>query len=488
MKRNLTPLNMIVLALFYVSTPVFAQNAELSNSSTPLKNADKVENLQQIIEEQQKQLDAQQKQLNGQREQLQLLRQQLQELAESPTPTKQSAEKQSSEASSAGEFSRRRDSQTRRRDRAQSLEDWEGSFKVDGSNTRFKIGGFVRFDAIHDNDAITTPGLFETAAIVTRDPTKAEGADGQTSFSVSPSRLFIESRTPIKDHRLTTYISMDLFGDSSTTTPEPRLRQAYGEVTNLLFGGDLLAGQIWSTVSDLEAVPDTLDFEGPQSRFGDRLPIVRWTRSLSKSLKLAIAAESPNKHIIQGADSLTAWPDGVIALAWDSVPIHLMGSLIARDLRASFNDGPTDSAFGWGGSISGKVGTPFIAEKDFMTFSATYGEGVGSGFFDAPPDAVFDRTSTRLEAIPVFGYFASFEHWWSWQFRSALVYGAIKANNRSSQPPNSYKKTQYASANFIWEPTKRWLIGVEGLWGKREDKDGADGSVFRALFSTQFNF
>lgn len=201
-----------------------------------------------------------------------------------------------------------------------------------------------------------------------------------------------------------------------------------------------------------------------------------------------IAAETANGHTIQGADSLTAWPDGVFSVVWDRVPVHLMGSFVARDLRASFNNGPTESVLGWGGSFSGKVGMPFIAEKDFMTFSATYGEGIGSGFYDAPPDAVFDSTVTRLEAIPVFGYFASYEHWWDRQFRSTLVYGALKANNRSSQPPDSFKKSQYASANIVWVLTERWLIGVEGLWGKREDKDGADGTVFRTLFTTQFNF
>jgi hypothetical protein len=201
-----------------------------------------------------------------------------------------------------------------------------------------------------------------------------------------------------------------------------------------------------------------------------------------------VAAETPDNHIIQRADSLTAWPDGVLSMVWDQAPIHLMGSFVARDLRASFDNGPTDTAFGWGGSVSGRVGVPFMAEKDFMTFSVTYGEGIGSDFNDEPPDAVFDSTGTSLEAIPVFGYFASFEHWWSRQFRSTFVYGALKEGNRSAQPPDYFKKTQYTSGNLVWVPNSRWLLGVEGLWGKREDKDGADVTDFRTQFTTRFTF
>jgi len=359
---------------------------------------------------------------------------------------------------------------------------------VEGLNTRFKIGGFAELDVIHDTDAIATPGEFVTSAIVTGDATKAEGSDGQTSFSVNPTRLYVETRTPFKQHRLRTFLSMDLFGDSTSTGPDPRLRQAYGELTNILFGRDLLAGQAWSTFSDLEAFPNTLDFEGPNSFFGTRQPLVRWSRGVADGLKLQAAAETPDNHIIHGADSLRAWPDGVLSLTWDHAPVYLMGSAVVRDLRASFNNGSTETAVGWGGSISGKLGIPLLGEKDFLTFSVTYGEGIGSGFNDAPPDAVFDSAGSSLEAIPVFGYFVSYEHWWSSQFNSTFVYGALDADNRAAQPPDSFDKTQYASGNLIWMPTERWLLGVEGLWGKRVDKDGADGTVFRTQLTGRFTF
>ena len=33
-----------------------------------------------------------------------------------------------------------------------------------------------------------------------------------------------------------------------------------------------------------------------------------------------------------------------------------------------------------------------------------------------------------------------------------------------------------------------WLLGFESLWGKREDKDGADGTDFRTQFTSRFSF
>ncbi len=488
MRNTLTFSLKIAILVFLLSTPLFAEDAELGSVSDRQDHDAKVENLQQIIEEQQRQLDAQQKQLEVQRQQLQNLRQQEEELAQGPAPAKAPAAEQTATAPSEGEFSRRTDIHTTRRDQAQPHDEWQGSFGVEGLNTRFKVGGFVELDMIHDTDAIATPGEFVTSAIVTGDATKAEGSDGQTSFSVNPTRLYVETRTPVKQGRLTTFLSMDFFGDSTSTGPDLRLRQAYGELTNILFGGDLLVGQTWSTLADLEAWPNTLDFEGPNSFFGTRQPLVRWTRGVADGLKVLVAAETPDNHIIQGADSLTAWPDGVLSMVWDHAPVQMMGSVVARDLRASFNNGPTETAFGWGASISGKLGIPFLVEKDFLTFSVTYGEGIGSGFNDAPPDAVFDSAGSSLEAIPVFGWFVSYEHWWSRPFSSTFVYGALDVDNRAAQPPDSFDKSQYASANLVWMPTERWLFGIEGLWGKRVDKDGEDGTDFRTQFTTRFIF
>ncbi len=479
--KNVLILLCMGLSLFLLLPPVFADD------SLDLQRV--VELQQKQLEEQQRQIDAQQRQLEEQRTMLLDMQQKIKGLTQVAAPPERPDTKTVAAKPSDASSPRRTDTQTTRRDKAHPHEEWQGSFGVESLNTRFRIGGFAELDVIHDTDAIASKGQFITSTIQTGDDAaKADGADGQTNFSVSPTRLYVETRTPIQQHRLTTFLSMDFYGDALGVSPDPRMRQAYGELSDIFLGGDLLAGQAWTTFADLEAFPNTLDFQGPNSFFGTRQPLVRWTRGIGDGLKLMVAAETPDNHIIQGADSLTAWPDGVLSLAWGQTPVHLMGSFVARDLRASLNNGPTETAFGWGGSVSGKVGVPFVAEKDFMTFSVTYGEGIGSEFNDQPSDAVFDSAGTGLEAIPVFGWFASYQHWWNRQFNSTVVYGFLKADNRDVQSPDSFKSSQYASGNFIWMPDKRWLLGIEGLWGEREDKDGADGTDFRTQFTTRFSF
>ncbi|MGB5573033.1 MAG: hypothetical protein WBO69_06620, partial [Thermoanaerobaculia bacterium] len=159
-------------------------------------------------------------------------------------------------------------------DKPQEAEpDWPGSFSLFGSQTRLAVGGFVQLDVIYDSDAIGAPCQFITATIPTDGGTPEEGADGQTNFCVNTSRLTFESRTPTKLGRLKTFISVDLFGDALSTSPELRMRQAYGELSGALGGGDLLFGQSWGTYVDLDAWPDILDFEGPDSAIAVRQPM-----------------------------------------------------------------------------------------------------------------------------------------------------------------------------------------------------------------------
>jgi len=377
---------------------------------------------------------------------------------------------------------------TEQHDQAQRPDPWAGAFPVEGADTDVKIGGFLEFNAIHDTDAISTPGEFVTSDIATGNAADAQGADGGTRVSVQPSRLYIGTRTPIEGRRLTTVVSVDLFGESSRTSPDLRLRHAYAELTDAVLGGDLLLGKAWSTFAELEAFPNTLDFEGPNSFFGIRRPLLRWTRAMGGGLSLLLGAETPSNHSIEGAASWTRWPDGVLAVTLDRGPASLKTALVARDLRAALNDGTRASTVGWGASLAGRIRVPDSRSRDFVTFSLTYGRGIGSGFNDAPADAVFDSTSRSLKALETFGWFAGVQHGWHPKLYSVLVYGELRQDNEPFQSVDAFRKTQYASANLVWTPVEQWLFGVELLYGTRKDRNGADGSDRRTLFTTRFSF
>jgi len=492
----------IVAALFFVVLgmlgPVIVAAADTKTSPEDTSDAQR---LLRVIEEQQKRLDAQDEELAEQQKALQGLRKEVETLqGQSGIPAPTGIAGETAAPSQAKEKSFKAAG-------AAEKEEWPGFYRVPGTNTQFKIGGFAELDIIHDTNDVQTPSAFVTQAIRTRGP--REG-DGQTSFSVQATRLSLATRTPLEGstldgmpRRVTTFISADFFNNLGSTTPELRLRQAYGEVSNFLhLGGDLLLGQAWSTYTNLYAVPNTLEFWAPNSIFGTRAPLVRWTMPFGDEWKLKLAAEGPNVRNIPGVDtneidssdptvnveSRTNWPDGVVALSWERELFNLSGAFVARDLRARTDDGDKASAFGWGATFQGRINMPDILKDDFMQFSLTYGEGIGSLMNDFPPDAVYDVVDNDLKPLETLAWFVTYHHQWSPKFHSLATFGWLEQDNRNVQGPTAYKETQYSSLGLAWTPDPRWLLGTEVVYGRREDKDGKSGSNVRTVITSRFNF
>jgi hypothetical protein len=385
-------------------------------------------------------------------------------------------------------------------------EEWPGSFAMQGTDTRMKITGFTELDVVHDSNNVYTPTAFVTQAIQTRGQGKG---NGQTSFSVQATRFGIETQTPLegstpeRPRQVKTVIAADFFNDVGSSNPDLRLREAYGEVSDFQrSGGDLLLGQTWSTYTNLYAIPSTLEFWAPNSIFGARTPMLRWTQPVGDGLALKLAAEAANlrNFELDDADEIDSsdptvsvenrprWPDGVVALFWDREPFNLSGGLIARDLRARTDDGHMESAFGWGATLQGRIGMPDPIENDFLQFALTYGQGIGSLFNDYPPDATYDVADNDLEPIDTLGVLVGYQHWWNPQFYSLATYGLLKQDNQDIQLPTAYHETRYTSLNLTWTPDPRWLLGGEVVYGSREDKDGTSGSNIRTVLMGRFNF
>lgn len=364
-----------------------------------------------------------------------------------------------------------------------------GYFTFDSINTTITLGGRAQLNVIYDRGQIATPNDFVTAAIVTGNDPDSPIDDRRTSVLMNSTRLIGTSHTDFGNkNAFLTYASADFQGKSRSRSPNIRLRQLYGEFQSPFLGGSLRVGQAWTIFTDATTWPDTLDLEGPGSSLQLRRPLVCYYHDLADHLQLLFALEQRNNQDFDEAFSTSRWPDGVLATVYDDGTNRVKAAAILRDLRAENERRQSDRTLGWGLNATGRVTADFLPEGDLFTFGAAGGAGIGSIYDDSPPDGVFDTATGTLEALPVFGYYIGYQHFWTPKWSSTASYAALRIDNEPTQTVDALSRTKYFSANIIWTPWDRFLIGVEFLRGQREDKNRKNGTDSRIQFTTRYYF
>ena len=373
-----------------------------------------------------------------------------------------------------------------------------GAVKLPGTDISVKFGGFVKLNLIHDFDPIENDSfknLFATATIPVEGTPEAEGG-GRTSLDVRETRLNLTARSTTPWGNLKVFVE----GDFQDVDGGFRLRHAYGEA------GHFLAGQTNSTFMDDSAQPATLDNEGPGAMVFMRHPLVRWTQPLAPGLTWAISIEESETTItdpfsIQPAgptripsegDVENLYPDLATHFRYAASFGHVQIAGLLRDLRYDGAGGsPDESVTGWGLNFTGLISSFGL---DAFMFQAAYGKGIGVYIqdlnFETPGqgnDAAPSATG-NLEAVPALGAFAAYEHWWTESLRSVATYGFVDVDNTDGQAGNAYRRTHYTSINLIWSPFRLVSTGVEFLYGKRRNKDGAEGEANRLQFAVTYYF
>lgn len=350
-------------------------------------------------------------------------------------------------------------------------------------DTTVTVSGFVQADFIHDFRQINSLAQFIPAQIVV-----PGGTLQRTTFSANPSRLIVGSGTGTAIGRLTTMFSMDLFGNATSRTPTPRLRQAWGQLDDVWLGGGFRAGQSWSTWDDVPALPETLDFWGPNGSDQTRHALLRWIQPLGEDWVVWLAIEDPSGTVIGGTPD-TRSPDGVLSLTWSGDWGHVKPAVVLRDVGATSPSG-AGRGFGWGVSASGLIGLPGLAHaqahRDALRFQIQYGEGFGTYINDQVADAVI--VGSVLQLLPVFAGYVSLQHYWLDRLRSNLTFGWVDVENALLEGPTARNRTFYVSGNIIFSPVRQVDLGFEMLWGERRDKNGIRGTALRPQVTAKFKF
>ena len=86
-----------------------------------------------------------------------------------------------------------------------------GSFRLPGSSTSIKLGGYVKFDAVYSDitqgvDAVANQQTVDTAIPVGPTGTPASNKTGELSLHARQTRLNLTTSTPTSHGNLTTFI------------------------------------------------------------------------------------------------------------------------------------------------------------------------------------------------------------------------------------------------------------------------------------------
>ncbi|QDT47583.1 Porin subfamily protein [Symmachiella dynata] len=348
--------------------------------------------------------------------------------------------------------------------------DFDKGIIIEGEGAAMKIGGFVKADLIHDFDPIDSQDTFNPATI----PIGAAPRQN-THFQANTSRLSFDTRWPTEYGTARAYIEGDFFSEGNRF----RLRHAFGEM------GKIIVGKTWTTFTDMRSLPQTLDFEGPVSGISRRQAQIRWTESIFiEELTWATALENPQvifelPEMVQG-EPRTESPDLVSHLRYTTDNVQLQAAGVIRQLGFQPTGQRVKSETAWGFNFTGYIQP---TESDAAYYQILFGDGIGS-YRGLPDVAPTGPTSAFL--LPTFGWLVGYKHNWTEDLMSNFIYSQSRLYPSDFQSPDSLRETTYLAVNVIWNPTERFFMGVEYLYGTREDVDGGRGEANRIQSSFGF--
>lgn len=372
--------------------------------------------------------------------------------------------------------------------------DFPGSIHLPGTNLNAKVGGFVRLGSVTSLDPIGSDDRFIVGSIPMEGEATAED-EPRSTISAKRSRVNMDVRMDSSVGQFRAFVEGDFAGDGGTENY--RLRHAFGQYNKLLLG------QTWSTLMDLAADPEEVDFEGLSGQINVRHPLMRWAGLGLVGRNWAFGLEDPQPSYTGGTGVSEFW-DITTSTSWGRPRGHVQLGMLFRNLngRATLEDGTNgeqDEAFGYGLSVSGSSLIARRNDMDNIKWQLNAGKGIGNYINDlrsvGGQDGVFDPETGELEALPVLSGYVAYQRYWRplksrffQSMRSTYVYSYVYVDNHTFQSGDAYKATQRATANFIFSPISSLDLGAEILWGSRRDKDNQTGEAFQWQVVATFRF
>ncbi|MEI3155425.1 MAG: DcaP family trimeric outer membrane transporter [Odoribacter sp.] len=353
-------------------------------------------------------------------------------------------------------------------------------FFDDNKNFIFGVGGCVQMNAVYDFNGLPDYNLFVTSQI------KPNGIQPGASYGITlgQSKLFFKLVGNTNVGKLVSYIEMQFEGPDNT----PKLQQAFVQ-----FKGFTL-GKAWSTFGDMTSVPTTIDQEGPGSAIEIRQPMIRYTCQFTDNMQGSLALEYAEANYTTGDFTRTIRqkvPDIPLNIRYTMKNGgHLQAGFVLRNM--SYQNAVNDKdkiQTGWGVMGSGTV---HLNTNNSVMFQGVYGKGIANYIqdisslgYDLIPKV---DANGKLKAPSMWGIFGAIQHNWNPKLYSSFIYSYTRMENRGNLAKTSYKYTQYAGANLLWNFTEFGTTGIEYEYGRRNnfDKHYGNGNRINAMIQYRF--
>lgn len=361
-------------------------------------------------------------------------------------------------------------------------------FYLVGNNDSYYLGvsGYVKGTISYDwGNPINNGLMFTTSSIPTA---MAAGNSHLLQFASGSSNIaFNFLAMPNTDNQIGAYINVNFDGNGYATS----LQDAY-----LKYRG-FKVGYTTSLFTDTKAAPTTIDYEGPNSWTFVSNTLINYYCKWDNNWEAAIGVEMPMPSVTTNGEAYLVnqyLPDVPLYLqySWGRKGVSRVRLSALMRTLSYYNEVNEESKsyVGWGVKLSGNaaLGSRFTA-----FYQALMGEGISSYIqdmtglgLDMLPDSNIDG---KLQGVEAWGGYVGLQYNFTRNTFATLAYSLVETHvDGVIEMPERYKSAQYVVANVMWKLSPHVQMGVEYLWGDRENANGNSYDNNRAQSMIQVSF
>jgi hypothetical protein len=355
----------------------------------------------------------------------------------------------------------------------QDLEETKYKIKFMGSA---RINGFYDFSGMQSTEGFMPYDI----------PVGAEDIPGLSGIYIGArqSRIGVEGNANTKVGKIKTYVEVDF---ASASQSYLRLRHAYAEWNFWKLG------YTWSTFMDNATLPQTVEFEGPNSSLSKRHGLVRYESKLKNGNVFGISLESPKADYFNPADSLIkdAATQRNLDLAGRFKYFNKWGHVQVAGIFRKIDflhQGKMEVKYGMGILLSSMVN---INEKNQIKAQFSTGNGIAYyyvGFTGRQLDAIYDPNKDSMILKTISGGFINYSYQYNPYWIFSVIVGTSNIRNEEFEPGDTFKSSQYLGTNLFYNPIETISLGIEASTGSRKNHDNQTGNATRISMLAKFDF